>query len=131
MSVLIDNFSNILGHMDNRAIRHVLYQLRALTEEECVALGTLPPAEANERLFFIIKTKGINGFQQFMIALQKTSEDNPGHRDILDALTMDLKLAQFHSRSAIQILGALPSSSSTCSQSLNELSMGKFPGYLV
>lgn len=111
MTVLVDNFNNIRKHLDNSAIRGELFVQRALTSEECKALvDSATVSDANERLFFIIQKGGVSGFKQFMIALQKTSEEYPGHRDILEALRTDLKLAQTssHSRSATHILGELP-----------------------
>lgn len=108
MSVLTDNFINICTHLDNSAIRRQLVQLRALTlEESKTLLDSANMSEANERLVHLIQKGGVDGFKQFMIALEKTSDDYPGHRDILSNLKADLKYVQPHSGSATNILCSL------------------------
>ena len=97
MAVLLDNFNNIRKHIDNSAIRGELVQLRALTSEESnTLLESATVSDANERLIYIILKGGVNGFMQFMTALQNTSEEYPGHRDVLEDLKADLKLVQDH-----------------------------------
>ena len=108
MTVLIDNFNNIRKHLDNSAIRGELVQLRALTTEEAKSLlDSANMSDANERLIYILKKGGVNGFKQFMIALEKTSEEYQGHREILQELKDDLKQVEPHSRSATHILGSI------------------------
>ena len=119
MAVLLDNFNNIRKHIDNSAIRGELVQLRALTSEESnTLLESATVSDANERLIYIILKGGVNGFMQFMTALQNTSEEYPGHRDVLEDLRTDLKLVQAHSHSARNILGALPPHDKVRSQSV-------------
>ena len=111
--VLRENTDNILRCLDQSLIRSHLYQLKVLTVDEYAHLCSLPSSTANEVLFIMITKKGVYGFQQFMIALQRTSE-NPGHLEILEALTVDLKHAESCSRSAANILhGLLPISRTT------------------
>ena len=108
MSVLTDNFINICDHLDNSAIRLQLVQLRALTLEDSKALlDSANMSEANERLVHLIQKGGVDGFKQFMIALENTRDDYPGHRDILNNLKADLKRVQPHSGSATSILCSL------------------------
>ena len=112
MNILLDHIDIILQQLDQKLIRPVLIKLRVIDIDEYDHLCSLSISDANEALFIMIKKKGVIGFQQFLVALEKTSE-NPGHRDILNYLKMDLKLAGSRSRSATQILHALPSSSTS------------------
>lgn len=122
MTALKKNLNTIRKHLDNRAIRGELYQLHVLTDDEYQSLfNSATMADANEKLFFIVSKGGVNGFKQFMIALQKTCDECPGHRDILEVLKRDLQLAQHYSHSATYILSALPPLSWSCSQSVNNL----------
>lgn len=122
MTALQNNFNTIRKQLDNSAIRGELYQLHALTCDECQSLlNSATMSDANERLIFIISKGGVNGFKQFMIALQKTRDEYPGNRDILEDLKRDLQLAQHYSHSATYILSALPPSSASCSQSVNNV----------
>ena len=108
MSVLTDNFINICDHLDNRAIRRQLVQLRALTlEDSNTLLDSANMSVANERLVYLIQKGGVDGFKQFMIALENTRDDYPGHRDILNDLKADLKRVRPHSGSATSILCSL------------------------
>ena len=123
MAVLLDNFNNIRKHIDNSAIRGELVQLRALTSEESnTLLESATVSDANERLIYIIQKGGVNGFKQFMTALQNTSEEYQGHRDLLDNLKTDLKLVQSHSHSARHILGSLPPHDKVRSHSMTNFS---------
>ena len=120
MTALQKNLNTIRKHLDNHAIRGELYQLHALTDDEYKSLfNSATMSEANEKLFFIVSKGGVNGFKQFMIALQKTCDEYPGHRDILEDLKRDLQLVQRYSQSATHILSALPPLSWSCSQSVN------------
>lgn len=124
-TILRNNFNTIRKQLDNSAIRGELYQLHALTDDECRSLlNSATMSDANERLFFIIIKGGVNGFKQFMIALQKTCDEYPGHRDILEDLRRGLQLAQCYSRSATHILRALPPSSGSCSHSVQNFYTG-------
>ena len=124
MTALQKNFNTIRKHLDNHAIRGELYQLHALTDDEYQSLSnSATMADANDKLFFIVSKNGVNGFKQFMIALHKTCDECPSHRDILEDLKRDLQLAQRYSHSATYILSALPPFSWSCSQSVKNLPM--------
>jgi hypothetical protein len=110
IAVLTKNYNNIRQHLDNSAIRGVLVEQHALTLDDIDILLDAARAsisEANERLIRMIQRGGVNGFRQFMIALQKTSASHQGHQDILECLMSDLKHIQPHSRSATCILDFL------------------------
>lgn len=121
MNILLDHIDIILRQLDQKLIRPVLIKLRVIDIDEYEHLCSLSISDANEALFIMIRKKGVIGFQKFLVALEKTSE-NPGHHDILNDLKMDLKLARSRSMSAAQILHALPSSST--SHSLDQFPIG-------
>ena len=106
MSILVDNFTCILNHLDQKQIRPVLFEQRALSDGEYERLVSLSTSDGNEQLFFMIKKKGIKGFQQFMIALEKTSGNSIGHHEILETLKASLALQPQLSYAA-QILSVL------------------------
>ena len=83
------NIRIILKNLDPKIIRPVLYEHRALTDEEYSKLLSFPPSECNEHIFLMIKQKGVTGFHKFKQALQETAHDCPGHQDILYCLEQD------------------------------------------
>jgi len=107
MNILVDNFTCILNHLDQKQIRPALFEQRALSDSEYEKLLSLSTSEGNEQLFFMIKKKGIKGFEQFMVALEKTSENNIGHREILETLRASLTLQQQQLSYAAQILSVI------------------------
>ena len=117
MTVLIQNYNNIRTHLDNSTMRGELVQRRALTPDQAKDLLDCTASVANEKLFWFVVNGGVSGFEQFMQALAKTSEDHQGHRQILNDLRLDLKQVQSHSRSATHILRSLHPRNTTCSDS--------------
>lgn len=86
MNILRSNICIILKNLDQKAIRPVLYQHKALTDDEYSKLLSLPLSECNEQLFLMIKQKGVTAFENFKKALHETTHDCPGHQEILDCL---------------------------------------------
>lgn len=109
MSVLNDNIDIILRYLDNQAVRSKLYRDKVLTDDEYSRLIMLSARESNEFLVLRVKKKGVFGLEKFMMALEETSHEYPGHRDVLEALIASLQHVQLHSYSAVQILHSLQS----------------------
>ena len=111
MEVLTSNYATICQQLTNRTIRRMLVEQRALTIDQGQTLmdcATVSESDANERLVQMIGKGGVNGFRQFMIALQKTSVDNQGHQDLLLRLVSELNHLRPHSQSATNILSSMP-----------------------
>ena len=111
MEVLTSNYDNICQQLTNRVIRRALIQQRGLTIEQGQALmdyASVSESDANERLIQMIEKGGVNGFRQFMIALQKTSEEHQGHQDLLLRMVSELNHLRPYSRSASDILNSMP-----------------------
>ena len=111
MEVLTSNYDNICEQMTNRAVRRSLINQKALTMEQgdiLMEYAKTSESDANERLIHMIWKGGVNGFREFIIALQKTSGDNRGHQDLLQRLVSELNHLRPHSRSATDILASMP-----------------------
>lgn len=107
MEVLTNNYDNICRQLSNPIIRRTLVQQKALTIDQAQVLintANTSESDANERLIHMIEKGGVNGFKQFMIALEKTSSDHRGHQDLFERLVSQLNHLRPHSQSAIEIL---------------------------
>lgn len=110
IEVLVNNYDNICQQLTNRVIRRALIQQRALTLDQGQALmdyASVSESDANERLIQMIEKGGVNGFRQFLIALQKTSSENRGHEDLLLRMVSELNHLRPFSRSATDILNSM------------------------
>ena len=85
--ILTSRFRMIIQEMDQSEMRQHLYQQQLITDAEYeTLLSSATPAGANERLFFMIKKKGMAVF------IKNTADECPAHVDLYDTFESDLKV---------------------------------------
>ena len=80
------------GSMNPEAMMTALYAVNMLTKSELEELR-IPQSTKNKNLTILLKvpTKGLDGFDHFVSALQSTSEENPSHVELVDLLMKTLQ----------------------------------------
>lgn len=73
--------------MNPEAMMTALYAANMLTKTELEELQ-MPQTTRNKNLTILLKvpTKGLDGFDHFVSALQSTSEENPSHLELVELL---------------------------------------------
>ena len=94
--LLQDHFVVLTQHLNVKQIRPYLHQYKVLTRDEYIQLlrDDSPNSKAVEYLVVMVESKGSQGFRMFVEALEKTMDQEPAHKDILEELKMDSRFSQ-------------------------------------